>query len=674
MAYDVTASRKKKTGTIKLSPVSQTKLLTYINNICSSHRSTDEVYDKMTVIDQAYARYQEALACGDTDGIDRSRETTCGDVFASDRVTAPIVVSQVDSMVAYLAEVFLSGSPLFPVVSNPKNRKWAEQLEVLMDDHATLGGWVRQFLMMFRDGAKYNISAVEVPWEAIDSFSVIADFSGDNGQKIDRAQKYMTKVKRLSMYNTIWDQSVNPGDVAAEGDFGGYVEIISKVRLKRLLNKLTLDDEAYNVVTALSTPYSGGPTSGGVLGNNYYREDPTISEYISATNAQGRAGKQMSWESYITGDERTKHGAKKVNMTDGSFFQMVTMYVRILPSDFDINVPQENTVQIWQIRVINGRTIISAKRIISAFDWLPILFGQPLEDGMGLQTKSLAEGAIPFQNAASTLYNIRFSAARRAVSDRALYNPDLIDPDDVNNPSASAKIPVRIKSLMKEGLESAYRALPFSMQGLETVISDASVIIGLSQQLSGINGPQQGMFQKGNKSVTEWEDTTGNADSRLRLPALCYECQVFAPFKQIAALNIFQYGDNVIIVSQKNGEVVEINIAELRKQVLAFRIADGYTPKSKMASTEVLTNGFNMLMNSPILQQAYGTSLPAIFAHMMSLGGVRDFDQYNPEVLASQEQQAPANLQQNQLQDLSNPAQPVEQTQQIAAPADPTNF
>jgi hypothetical protein len=35
----------------------------------------------------------------------------------------------------------------------------------LMDEHSTRGGWVRQFQMFFRDGFKYNLSAVEVMWD-----------------------------------------------------------------------------------------------------------------------------------------------------------------------------------------------------------------------------------------------------------------------------------------------------------------------------------------------------------------------------------------------------------------------------------------------------------------------------------------------------------------------------
>lgn len=118
------------------------------------------------------------------------------------------------------------------------------------------------------------------------------------------------------------------------------------------------------------------------------------------------------------------------------------------------------------------------------------------------------------------------------------------------------------------------------------------------------------------------------ADGRTRLPIISLEFQLFVPLKQLLLLNLWQYGEDAVVVSQKTGEVLEVDIAELRRHVMAFRLADGHTPKSKMASVDTLTAGMNMIMNAPILQQQYGSQLPAIFAHLMQLGGVRGLEEY----------------------------------------------
>lgn len=618
----------------------QLALVKLVEGIMAKKSTNTELYAKMEAIDKAYARYQSTkdLDQGlDATGRDIAGTECCGNVFDSDNIVAPIVVSQVDTLVAYLADVFLSGSPIFPVVSSPTKRKWAEQLETLLDDHAQLGGYSRNLLLMMRDAVKYNAGATEVIWDSVDQFTVVDDYEDTvRGSKVKKTEKSINKIKHLDMYNTVWDMSVPIGSVSAEGDYAGYVEILSKTKLKKLTNRLAKDSKAMNITAAFRSTAT----------TVSYKEHPTISSYITPNSK----GDRDFWAKYVGAKEATD---SRIQLYDGSTYEKVVMYIRIIPSDYNIKAPSANTPQIWKLTVINGTVLLSAERIISAYDNLPILMCQPMEDGLRNQTQSTAEGSIPFQEGATTLFNIRFAAARRAVSDRALYLADYISPSDVNSKHPAAKIPVRLKALSNLGLDGTYKQIPFDMRGTETTISDARVLTSFSQELAGINNAQQGQFQKGNKSVQEWNDTIGGSDNRLRLHALTMETQYFVPLKQILTLNIFQYGEDSEVVSQKTGQVLEIKLAELRNQVLSFRLTDGFNPTAKVVNMEMLTTGLQLIMNAPILQQAFGPSLPNLFAHMMQLGGVKNLEQYSPSY---QQEVAPANLQTNSL------------TNQVAAP------
>jgi len=616
---------------LKLTIAAQKSVLDFASEILSTHGGQVEMREKMDAIDIAYARYK-AKDAQESDGVDNRGNTPCANVFDDDAVTPPLVVSQVDSYTAYLADVFLSGYPLFPVVSNPSNKKYAEQLETLLDDHASLGGYVRQLLLFIRDGVKYNYSAIEADWDAIEQFSSMGDFESGTGRKITRSKKYFTKIKRLNMRNVVRDPDVAIGDISEQGDYAGYIELISKTKLKRLLNKLTDSGDVYNADKAM---LAGAGTS--TFSN--YTDDPLISDYVTNIGI-GRNG--VNWDAYF---EPEKISSRR-GTAYGTMYEKFTLYARIMPAEFGITAPQKNTPQIWKFIIINGSILIAAKRIISAYDYLPILFGQPLEDGLGDQTQSVAEGEIPFQKAASTLFNIRFSSARRAVSDRALYDPSFMDEKDVNSKGAAPKIPVRIGALANKKLSDVYHQLPFDSRGMDNVIADAQTIVSFSKELHGLNNARQGQFQKGNKSVTEWTDTMAASDNRSRLPALCLEHQVFSPLKSILTLNIFQYGEDAAVVSQKTGEVIKIDLAVLRQQVLAFRIADGVTPKSKLASTEAITGILQLISTSPILQQAYGQMLPAMVAHLAQLQGVRGLEEYDPNYAAPT---PPAALQQASL-------------------------
>jgi hypothetical protein len=126
------------------------------------------------------------------EGIDAA--TTPAGVFNSPSTTPPVIVAQVDSMVGYLAEVFLSGSPLFPIVSSPANRDDAATLEALFDDHAKLGGYPRQLLIFIRDCVKYNLGAVETDWT---SFRSILSWMNCSNQR-----KKQNKQKRHALHRT----------------------------------------------------------------------------------------------------------------------------------------------------------------------------------------------------------------------------------------------------------------------------------------------------------------------------------------------------------------------------------------------------------------------------------------------------------------------------------------
>ncbi len=492
----------KSTSLIIPSKDSQQFVQDYLTRILTEHNKHQDYLDKMEVIDKSYARYisnldpTTGIATGE--GIDAATQPV--GVVNMPSTTPPVVVSQVDSMVSYLADVFLSGYPMFPVVSNPANKVAAEQLEVLLDDHATLGGYARQFLLFFKDGIKYNICAMEADWAAIDQYTLADTMLEPGVNKVQKDNKSFTKLRRLDMYNTFWDRTVSPGDIALEGDYAGYIDILTRTKLKRLLNKLGNDNEAFNVREALAS----------TLTDSAYRMHPQISQYVSTR----KPTTGMDWSRYITGNSSSD------NTVGDDNFEVIRFYARIIPADFQMSVPMPNTPQIWKFIVVNQKILVHAKRIISAYDYLPILFGQPLEDGLGYQTQSVAESNIPFQEAAKTLFNIRFNAARRAVSDRALYDPDLINSTDINAAVPAPKIPVKSNRLDNKTIADAYHQIPFDARGTESALQDAVTIIGMSKELSGLNSPMQGQFQKGNKSVKEWTDTMGNSDARLRMPAL----------------------------------------------------------------------------------------------------------------------------------------------------------
>lgn len=535
----------------------------------------------------------------------------------------PLVIAQVDSFVGYLSDVFLSGYPLFPVVSHPNDRKEAEMLESIIDTHSMLGQYARHFLMGFRDGIKYNFMPIEHDFGPIEGYGLVTDYlRPTEAAKMQQTTQKITKIKRIDPYNTVFDKRVDPADVCYKGEYSGYVELVSRIPLKTFINSMSESGELYNIGKINEIKQTSA------LSDYYYTDLPQINTRMMPK--KGLNTDNMDWGAWLEGLTTRQYR----RTLQANVYERFTVYVRIIPSDFEMGVPSPNTPQIWKLILINGKHLMYAKRIYSVYDTLPMLIGQPIEDGFGLQTQSIGENQIDVQEAASTLLDIHFNSARRAVSDRAIYDVNMINESDVNTTLPAPKIPARVSGLNSKTIKDAYFQIPYDASGIGESMLHLRSLLDVSDKLSGLNNPFRGQFQKGNKSVKEWDDTMAFADNRPRLPALTIEMQIMLPIKFQMQLNIFQQGVHGNFQNFKTGEVYNIDakaLQDIQKKALSFRIADGYTPKSKLASTEFLTALLESLSQNQVLTQTLGSASPAIWMHLAQLGGVRGIEQYFPQ-------------------------------------------
>lgn len=580
---------------------------------------------KLAVIDVMYARYRHARKSADQagqDGISVAR-ASCQDDFAELRdsfvhIDIPLVASQVDTTVGYLSELYLSGSPIFPVVSDPQFRKTAEYIEALVDKHSVLGGYPRELLMFFRDCAKYNYAPILCEWDVVRNYAQKLGEGLDAGTfKVDEQYVGYNRIQRLDPYNTIYDLSVLPGDAHTDAEYMGYCERVTATALRRLIARL----QKLNVghLVNQSNVFSDPPSNAVA----YYNEKPDISKYVAA--------KDFSWGEYFNDLTTTN----KRNKKQAGIYELQHLYLRAVPSDLGLGklMPNESYPRLFKLIVVNGTTLLYIEPVYTPFDYCPMIIGSPIEDGFGLQTQGIGESSMDMQASASALVNIRFQSSRRAINDRALYDKNAISSEAINAASATAKIPVDTHSLTSRKLSDLYYSIPYDPRGTDNVLNDAVAISQWTSELHGQNRVQQGQFQKGNKTRAEFSTVMGNAEMRQRLPAIAIEYQVFMPIKQMLKLNISRFAEVHELRSNATGSMVgaAMDINELRSALFDFRIADGYLPSSKLASTEAITAGLQMLQSSELLQQQFGGMLPDMFSHIMSLSGVKGLEHYLPK-------------------------------------------
>lgn len=580
-------------------PKAQEGILQFIKSSKELSHQHWNMREQMRKIDLDYMREADLT----TEQYRAKQSNKMGDATKFQNITVPVVLPQVESAVTYQASVFLQGSPIFGVTSNPQTIDEAVQLETVIAEQATRGGWVAEFIKFFRDGFKYNLCAVEVAWErqVTAAIETALEFSTTEG-KPKEVQWEGNSIKRLNLYNTFWDMRCNPVDVYKKGEFAGYVEAMSRIALKQFIQELP-DKLIQNIVPAFESSCA------------------TADLYIPDLNpdaldhGQSKANASFNWLSWAALADGEKG---KINYKD--MYEVTTIYARILPADFGLRVPAPNTPQVWKFIVINNSVLIYAERQTNAHGFLPILFAQPNDDGLALQTKSLAANVTPIQQITSAMWNSVIAARRRAISDRGLYDPSRVDHAQINSDNPSAKIPVRPAAYGKP-LSEAYFPIPFRDDQSGQLMQETQSVLQMANVISGQNQARQGQFVKGNKTLHEFDTVMGNANGRDQLCSMLLEAQFFTPLKYIIKINIWQYQGGTALYNRDRQEVVNIDPVRLRKAVLDFKVTDGLTPADKIVNADALKIAMQMIGTSPVLQAQYNVG--PLFTYFLKTQGAR---------------------------------------------------
>lgn len=546
--------------------------------------------ENMELIDKYYAR-----SYGVTQEQLKARLAAIrGEAFRIQNFIAPIVLPQVESALGYLDSVFLTGNPIISVGAPPQYADAALAFGTIIENNSHTAGWARNLHMMFRAGLKYSIAAAEVDWEQRRQANIVN--SGPDARTEELYWKGNV-VRSLDMYNTFYDRRVNPVDVPERGDYAGYSVPITACELREYINQLGTDVHGAIVEAAINSKWTSDHSD--QTSSQFYV--PNVNYDLTGTDKAERANGETDWSKFFgTGETRT---VGNLNYSD-SYLKTVC-YIRIIPEMYPgLNAAERKTPQIWKVVIINNSVIIQMHRLENAHGMLPILFVQPLEDNLGGQSLSFAEHLIDMQDLSSAFWNAVLESKRRAVNDRAIYNPLYLNPADVNNPNPAAKIPLRNSAYNKD-LNNVYFPIPYRDDQSASFVQLAEGMYRFSNQITGNNPAKQGQFVKGNKTLREYEDVMGNSDIRNQMMAMVIEFQFFMKMKEAIKLNTLQFQERATYLNAEEEQLVEIDPVKLRQAAVFFKMSDGMLPSDKLLSTEELTVAFQTMQAIPAIGAEY---------------------------------------------------------------------
>lgn len=597
-------------------------LILYAGKAHSSLLNQFSIRSHMEQIDRYYMREDDF-----TEEEARARNANKrGDKSKMQNITVPIVMPQVEAAHGYMANVFLTGYPTFGVSADPSMEDAALQMETIVAENSVTAGWTRQLSMFFRDGLKYNFHGVECDWGQKTVATLDLDLNSPNGVKPKTVLWKGNILKRMDLYNTFFDYRVHPAEIHSEGEFAGYTDIYSRVRLKKFINDLYGQVPASVAMRAFSSQLGGG-TPGQVSPFSYYMPLINPSALMDRTNGL------FDWWSWVQAVNNGS-GKKQINYTN--VYEVMKLYARIIPSDFGFKVPEDNTPQVWKFYIVNGQVVLYGERLSNAHGYIPIFFGQPLEDGLDFQTKSFATNVTDMQDIASSMWNGYIASKRRLVGDRVLYDPLRVREKDINSTNPAAKIPVRPSAYGKNVSESVYQ-FPFHDEQTNSFLNGSDMVVKFANLINRQNPSQQGQFVKGNKTKKEYDDTMGHGNAGNQVMALTTENQVFVPLKEALKLNILQYQPENVIYNQEKQKNVTIKPEDLRKASVHFKISDGVLPKEKLMDSEDWQAAMQVIGSSPQISAGY--EIEPMFSYLMKQRGV-DLSPFksDPAVIGYQQQ------------------------------------
>ncbi len=528
----------------------------------------------------------------------------------------PITFINKETAHAYLAGTFLTGYPIFAATSKRNLEDASSQLTALTGRDQQRMQWIPELLRGLDDVLRYNLIACEVLWKDKRGSAV--------GTKAATAESPATGVvnpiiysgnaiTRIDPYNLILDPNVEPSKVHKDGTFVGYVECLDYIQLKRRYLEWKdpfMVKQNIGKIFAGSGNSSKSPEGGYAQYTNLYHKP-----LIAKQPTQSLSG--QNFQHYFGFNSATR-----ISVSATGKYEVVTMYKRIIPKEYKMVVPNSGTPQVYLFIWINGY-LAYAEPISAGHEYLPIIVGQ-LYPG-DIDVKSFTEYITDLQDLATAMMSGTMASMRRAVGDRAIYDPTRIRKADIEATSPVAKIPVSTNAY-QTGLETAYKQIPYTDNISGNFQNMMNVCINLGERTTGLNGSSQGGFIPGNKTVKEFDTIMNNSAARLQLGAVHLDGNFFIPVKEIIKLNYLTYAQTEIIEDQTSEEAVKVDPAMLRQQAPEFRMADGLMPATKQASTEVMMGSLAAIQNNPELALEYDTG--GIITSILKQQGFTDINSY----------------------------------------------
>ena len=484
------------------------------------------------------------------------------------KMQLPLVYKQLDEIVTYFMQVFSPDSSMYEALANRDVQDPANAFALLMNKNAKFHGYYREYAKFLFDSLKYNLGGATVYWEKVYGANGTVDVHGKFQQGEQVVEWEGSNVRAVDMYNTLWDVSVHPVDVPTKGEFFATVEVKRRFALERMRdnNEIFITKEMLDEQLTEQT---------------YYRSPPDVVPAIVTDGSVSRG--TIDWVNVLSG------GAGTEGNQDA--YEIVNFVCWLRPKDFKLG--SAKSLEIWRITIMGMKHIIATEKIGTAHGMLPIAFGSPVEDGLGLRQKSQGEMLAPLQEFGSFLLNTHMAAVRKALHGIQIYDPTIADLSQIKD-GVSARIacsPLGYGKDLRLALVNLNDA-----PTTEGTMRDIAALLALMQDMlpSDINKQVAGLDR-----ATQYQAaaTVQGGHGRSLKMAKTLNDQILFPIRKMQYINILEFQPVIEIVGP-NGEKMTVGPTMFKDLGIEYIIAEGLKSLDRLSVILIIKDVLNATLQS----------------------------------------------------------------------------
>lgn len=543
-----------------------------------------------------------------------------------------IMLGNTLDLVAYLSSVYAFKNPIFSVSDILNALHVSDAVKSKIQKDAVVGNWALEMIKWISNTTMFNYGPAELRLNT---------------------KTQVNSLRALCPFNTFCDPDVPLEKVPQEGLYAGYHELVN---LASLFRELMAVPETYRTTWAnkiiadinhLQYMPLGVPSSI----PSYYDPVAGINKRNGIDN-NGSTG--MDWIAFSsTAGDHTK--LKTENQTTELMYRSQHKYVRTvvyrraLPEWLNLpptRYPKTTADTLTQLPVyklvfLNNSILLSVEPVSEKHGLIPIAFAQLFSSTSIGTPYSFTELLRPVQEFSTKLDNARFAALRRLLSDRGIYNSEMISAEAMNDASPNAKIPANVK-ITDEGvpLSQAYLPIPFDGNSISGLLGFIGEVDGHAARIVGNNVQMQGGRLPGNKVASEAAREAQFAEGRFRVYAIVFQQTGLTPIKLMLRSNLGEITSALTYVDKLTGAKQAVTPQEFRDNEFEYEISDGLLPSSKFITPDAASALMTMVTQIPPLQGLY--DLRTLFALLGRTLGVEDIDKIPTPDAAQMQLQARA--------------------------------